>query len=132
MRLTPTVTAPALLALAATVHAATPADACRDLMSARSALVAMIGEQDPSKLNGYVEKIHTASGALDADLASMEGGADAPKAAAFKPAWEAFKQTRESEIIPAVKAGDREKAKGLATGIQAERMKAMKAAMGCQ
>jgi hypothetical protein len=46
--------------------------------------------------------------------------------------WEAFKATRENEIVPAVYAGDKEKAKGLASGVQAERMKQMKAAMGCQ
>jgi hypothetical protein len=122
----------ALLLTAAQAQAASPADACANLAAARSALVAMIDEPDAAKLDGYVEKIHAASAALDSDLAAMAGGPDAAKADAFKPAWDAFKNTRETEIIPAVKAGDRAKAKGLATGIQAGRMKEMKAAMGCQ
>ena len=46
--------------------------------------------------------------------------------------WEAFKTTRETEIIPALYAGDKDKAKGLATGVQAGHMKVMKAAMACQ
>jgi hypothetical protein len=79
-----------------------------------------------------VEQVHAASAALDADLAAMAGGADAAKGDAFKPVWEAFKTTRETEIIPAVKAGDAATAKGIATGVQAGRMKEMKAAMGCE
>lgn len=113
-------------------EAATPADACADLGEARAQLVAMIAEPDAAKLDAYKAKIHAASNALDADLAGMAGGPDAAKAEAFKPVWEAFKATRETEIIPALYAGDKDKAKGLATGIQAGRMKEMKAAMGCQ
>jgi hypothetical protein len=113
-------------------QAASPADACANLGAARTALVAMVDEPDATKLDGYVEKIHAASAALDANLAAMAGGPDAAKADAFKPVWEAFKNTRETEIIPAVKAGDKAKAKELATGVQAGRMKEMKAAMGCQ
>ena len=112
-------------------EAATPADACANLAEARTQLVGMIGETDAAKLDGYKAKVHAASHALDADLAAMAGGPDAARAEAFNPTWEALKNPRETEIIPAVYAGDREKAKGIATGIQAERMKAMKAAMGC-
>jgi hypothetical protein len=130
MRLAP-VLAAALSLSTGLAQAASPADACANLAAARTALVAMIDEADAAKLDGYVEKIHGASAALDADLAAMAGGPDAAKADAFKPVWEAFKATRETEIIPAVKAGDKAKAKGLATGVQAGRMKEMKAAMGC-
>jgi len=131
MRFTPVLTAAALALTTGLVHAATPADACANLAAARGALVAMLDETDASKLDDYVEKIQAASAALDADLTAMAGGPDAAKADAFKPVWEAFKGTRETEIIPAIKAGDKDKAKGIATGIQAERMKEMKAAMGC-
>lgn len=136
MRFAPTLTTVALgtaLSLTALLaQAATPADACANLGAARAALVAMVDEADASKLDGYVEKIHAASAALDANLAAMAGGPDAAKADTFKPVWEAFKNTRETEIIPAIKAGDKAKAKQLATGVQAGRMKEMKAAMGCQ
>jgi hypothetical protein len=125
------VAATALLS-AGFVAADTPADACANLGEARAQLVAMTAETDAAKLDGYKAKIHAASKALDANLAAMAGGSDAAKVQAFKPVWENFKTTRESEIIPALYAGDKDKAKGLATGIQAERMKQMKAAMGCQ
>jgi Skp family chaperone for outer membrane proteins len=121
-----------LFSSAASVQAATPADACANLGEARTQLVAMLGESDKAKLDGLKAKVHAASDKLDKDLAAMASGPDASKVTAFKPAWEAFKQTRETEIIPALYAGDKEKAKGLATGVQAGRMKEMKAAMGCQ
>jgi hypothetical protein len=121
-----------LLSSTATVNAATPADACANLGEARTQLVAMLGESDQAKLDALKAKVHAASGKLDADLAAMASGPDAAKAGAFKPVWEAFKNTRETEIIPALYAGDKDKAKGLATGVQAGRMKEMKATMGCQ
>jgi hypothetical protein len=132
MRHVTLVTAAALALVAAHVHADSPADACANLGEARAQLVAMIAESDAAKLDGYKTKVHAASDALDANLAAMAGGPDAAKVEAFEPAWDAFKETRESAIIPAVYAGDQAKAKGIATGIQAERMQTMKAAMGCQ
>lgn len=130
MRYTP-VLAGALALATGLAQAATPADACTNLAAARAALVAMLDEPDAANQAGYVERIKAASAALDANLAAMAGGPDAAKADAFKPVWEAFKATREGEIVPAVKSGDTAKAKGLATGVQAGRMKEMKAAMGC-
>ncbi len=112
-------------------QAATPADVCANLTAARTALVTLLDESDATKQSGYVEQIKTASDAVDANLAAMAGGPDATKADAFKPTWEAFKATREGEIVPAIKAGDTAKAKGLATGVQAGRMKEMKTVMGC-
>jgi hypothetical protein len=132
MRHLQTLTVAAGLLAAGYVQADTPADACANLGEARAQLVAMTAEADASKFDGYKAKIHAASKALDGNLAAMAGGADAAKVQAFKPVWEDFKKTRESEIIPALYAGDKDKAKGLATSIQADRMKQMKAAMGCQ
>jgi cytochrome c556 len=126
-----TLLAAALLSSAGTVHAATPADACTNLGEARTQLVAMLGEPDPAKLDGLKAKVQAASDKLDQNLAAMASGPDAGKVSAFKPVWEAFKATREKEIIPALYAGDKDKAKGLATGVQAGRMKEMKGAMGC-
>jgi hypothetical protein len=127
-----TLLAAVLLSSAGTASAATPADACANLGEARTQLVAMLGESDPAKLDALKAKVHAASDKLDKDLAAMAAGPDAAKVNAFKPAWDAFKATRETEIIPALYAGDKDKAKGLATGVQAGRMKEMKAAMGCQ
>ena len=122
----------ALLSSAGLANAASPESACANLAEARTQLVAMIATTDPAALDGYKAKVHAASDALDADLAAMASGPDAAKAAAFKPVWEAFKNTRETEIIPAVYAGKNADAKAIATGVQAERMKQMKGAMGCQ
>ncbi len=112
--------------------AATPADVCASLAEARGALVAMLSEMDPSKLDAYRARVQSASARLDADLGAMAKGPDAARVRDFKGVWSAFKITREGEIIPALYAGDRERAKGLAMGIQAERVKAMKGTMGCQ
>jgi hypothetical protein len=126
-----TILAGALTLAAGLAQAATPTDVCSNLGAARTALVALLDEADAAKQAAYLDQIKTASAALDANLAAMAGGPDAAKAATFKPIWDAFKGTREGEIIPAIKAGDTVKAKGLATGIQAGRMKEMKATMGC-
>ncbi|HRH82526.1 MAG TPA: hypothetical protein PLW81_15920 [Thiobacillaceae bacterium] len=120
-----------LLASINTAGAATPDEACAALGEARTHLVAMIGSTDKAAQDDLKSKVHAASAKLDAALAGMSG-ADADKATQFKPVWEAFKNTRETEIIPAVYAGRNADAKAIATGIQAERMKAMKGAMGCK
>ena len=122
----------ATLASASLVHAATPESACANLADARTQLVGMIAETDAAKLDDFKAKVHAASDKLDADLSAMASGPDATKVAAFQPVWEDFKNTRETEIIPAVYAGKNAEAKAIATGVQAERMKQMKAAMGCQ
>jgi len=43
--------------------------------------------------------------------------------------WAKFKKTRETKIVPAVYAGDNEKAIGIATGVQAKRMAIMNGAV---
>lgn len=126
----------AALLFAATQPAlAAPADdACAALMEARGHLVAMIGATDKPTQDGLKAKVHAASARLDGTLVAMAksyNAGDEAKAAAFKPAWEAFKATREGEIIPNVYAGKIAEAKAIAGGVQAERMKQMKGAMGC-
>lgn len=116
-------------------QAAPSDDACASLMEARGHLVAMIGSTDKAKNDDLKGKIQAASGKVDANVAAMAksyNAGDEAKAAAFKPVWEAFKSTREGEIIPLVYAGKNADAKAIATGIQAERMGKMKAAMGCK
>jgi hypothetical protein len=125
-----------LATLASGAAVAAPADdACAALMEARGNLVTLIGSSDKSAYDGLKAKIHDASARVDATVATMAKSYNADneaKAAAFKPVWEAFKNTRESEIIPLVYAGKNADAKAIATGIQAERMGKMKAAMGCK
>lgn len=115
-------------------HAAPAQDACAALMEARGHLVNMLGAGDKAVLDDLNGKVQAASGKLDGILNAMERGynaADAQRAGEFKPVWGEFKNTRETGIIPALYAGKTADAKALASGIQAERMKKMKGAMGC-
>ncbi|HNF88378.1 MAG TPA: MCP four helix bundle domain-containing protein [Thiobacillaceae bacterium] len=110
-------------------------DACAALMEARGYLVTMIGSSDKAANDDLKAKIQAASARLDATLVAMTksyNAGDEAKVASFRPVWEDFKKTRESEIIPLVYAGKNADAKAIATGIQAERMGKMKAAMGCK
>jgi hypothetical protein len=116
-------------------HAAPAQDACAALMEARGHLVNMLAATDKAVLDDLNGKVQAASGKLDGILNAMERGynaADAQRATEFKPVWGEFKNTRETGIIPALYAGKAADAKALATGIQAERMKKLKGAMGCQ
>lgn len=126
----------ALLLTAIQPAFAAPADdACAALMEARGHLVAMIGSTDKATQDDLKGKVHAASAKLDGTLVAMMrsyNANDEAKVAAFKPAWEAFKTTREGEIIPNVYAGKIAEAKAIAGGIQAERMKQMKGAMACK
>jgi len=124
-----------LLLAAGSAHAAPSDDACAALMEARGHLVAMIGSSDKAAHADLKAKIHSASDKVDAIVNAMQKSYNASneaQAAAFKPVWEAFKATRENEIIPAVLAGKNADAKALATGIQAERMKQMRGVLSCK
>lgn len=137
MHITAVATFAALLFAAAqpASAAATADDACAALMEARGHLVAMIGSTDRATHDDLKGKVHAASSKLDGILTAMGksyNAGDEAKAAAFKPVWEAFKNTRENEIIPAVYAGKNADAKAIAGGIQAERMKQMRGAMACK
>ena len=61
--------------------------------------------------------------AVSAQLAKMK--APAGKEAQFKElveTWNAFKKTRETELVPAILAGKEDEAKKIAGGIQKERI----------
>lgn len=127
----------AALALFSTgaAQAAPADDACASLMEARANLVKMLDSTDKAANDVLKANIATATAKVDATVSAMAksyNAGDAGKAAAFKPTWEDFKKTRETEIIPFVYAGKQADAKALAGGIQAERMGKMKAAMGCK
>lgn len=116
------------------VQADAAGDVCAALRTARIHLIALMGATDGLTLNNHRDRLHAASDRLDGHLAAMRQGADAgdaTRAAEFEPVWRAFRHTRETEIIPAVQAGRAEIARGIALGVQAERMQAMNAIMGC-
>jgi hypothetical protein len=70
-------------------------------------------------------KVDSATAKLEEAYTAMLGdddNADDAKLGTFKETWEAFKKTREEEIMPALAAGDTDKAKGIAGGVQKERL----------
>lgn len=112
-------------------HANSPDEACAALMEARGHLVSMLGASDRATQDDLKAKVHAASARLDGILDLIAAGESA-KVSAFRPVWETFKNTRETEIIPLIYAGRNAEARAIATGIQAERMGRMRAAMGCK
>ncbi|MCP4408132.1 MAG: hypothetical protein GY807_10305 [Gammaproteobacteria bacterium] len=109
-------------------HSATICDAKSALKDARSHLVSMVGSTDKAEQKSLKTKVDAATTELEAAIKAMLGDAnkgDDAQLTTFQETWAAFKNTRETEIVPAVYAGDSAKAKAIATGIQAERMSVM-------
>jgi len=126
------ITALALFAVSLNpAHANSPDEACSALMEARGHLVNMLGSTDRATQDELKAKVHAASARLDGILNQIAAG-EAARVSAFRPVWEDFKRTRETEIIPLIYAGKNADARAIATGIQAERMSRMRAAMGCK
>jgi hypothetical protein len=136
MRRTALLLLSALATLSAGTALAAPADdACASLMEARANLVKMLDSTDKAANDVLKANIAAATAKVDATVAAMAksyNAGDEAKAAAFKPTWEEFKNTRDGEIVPLIYAGKNAEAKAIGTGIQAQRMGKMKAAMGCK
>jgi formiminotetrahydrofolate cyclodeaminase len=120
-----------LIFAAGSAHAATTDDACTALVDARGHLISMIASLDKASQGGLKAKIQAASEKVDGIVNSLQSSHEA-QIKAFKPVWDAFKKTRDEEIIPAIMAGKNGEAKKLATGVQADRMKQMRTALGCK
>lgn len=129
-----------LLAATSSAFASPADDSLQALLAARQSLVTLLDTSDgaaQAKLEGEIVK-H--SKAVDAAVASaLSSKATSPESAGkfkeFKAVWDAFKKTRDSEILPAVHAGKVDQAKALAKGVQAERVAKMKellAALGAK
>jgi hypothetical protein len=109
-------------------QSATICDVKSALGSARSNLVDMVASTDKAEQEGLKAKIDSATTDLETAVGAMLGDDNADdddKLGTFKSTWDEFKGTRESEIVPAIYAGDNAKAKEIATGVQAERMGVM-------
>jgi len=107
------------------VQAATICDAREALADARLNLMMMVMSMDKAEQDALKVDIDNASTELEKVMAAMlkdENKTDDAKLTALQKTWAAFKNTRETEIVPAIYAGDNEKAIGIAIGIQAERM----------
>jgi hypothetical protein len=69
----------------------------------------------------------TLRAALD-DKATPED--QAAKLKQFQEIWEAFKNTRETKTVPALREGKKDEARAIAEGVQAERVAKMRAILG--
>jgi len=110
------------------VQAATICDAKNALADARFNLMMMVDETDREEQNLLKTDIDTASTALEGVFETMlkDGNKnDDAQLATFQMTWFEFKNTRETEIVPAIRKGNNAKAREIATGIQAERMQVM-------
>lgn len=114
----------ALVLPQAPVHAGPLGDAIKAGMTeAREGLMGMIAAPDAAAQEAKLAAVKSGTAKVEAAIA----GADAAKIADFKAIWAEFKNTRDSQIIPAIQAGKKDEAKTLADGIQAERIGKMKA-----
>ena len=104
------------------VHANEFTDLRTELSAARESLVTMMTNKD--KRGADQQKIvKSTADAVSAHLAKMK--APAGKEAQFKElneAWNAFKKTREVDLVPAILAGKDDEARKIAGGIQKERI----------
>jgi hypothetical protein len=93
-----------------------------ELSAARESLVTMMVNKD--KRGADQQKlVKDTANAVSAHLAKLK--APAGKEAQFKElvdSWNAFKKTRETELVPAILAGQDAEAKKIAGGIQKERI----------
>jgi len=107
-----------------------PADEVKTgLGTARENLVAMLDAPDAASQDKFYVAVTQASAEVDKALAALKSGAAADQQAKvqdLQTTWEAFKTTREKEIVPAIRSGKKDEAKAIAKGIQAERMGKMK------
>jgi hypothetical protein len=109
-------------------QAETICDAKIALADARLNLMMMVISTDQAEQDFLKTGIDKASTALEKVLETLlkdDNKNDDAQLTTFKETWAQFKNTRETEIVPAIRAGDNDKARKIATGIQSKRMKVM-------
>ncbi len=93
-----------------------------DLSAARESLVTMLVNKDKRGAD-HQKVVKDTADQVSARLAKLK--APAGKEAQFNElvqSWNAFKKTRETELVPAILAGKEEEARKIAGGIQKERI----------
>lgn len=115
--------------LASPVQAGPVGDIKTTLTTTRQQTMSMLSEDDRAVLEMRYDDALKSSKDLDNLLAAALRN-DAlrtaqPTLTQFKTIWEAFKKTRDSEIIPMLYAGERLKARYTALTVQAPRFKKM-------
>jgi 3-dehydroquinate dehydratase len=110
-------------------HAGPVGDIKSTLATTRQQTMAMLSEDDHAVLEMRYEDALKSSKDLDTLLAAaLKNDAlrsDQPTLAQFRTVWEAFKKTRDADIIPALMSGSRLKARAMALTVQAPRFKKM-------
>ena len=110
------------------VHAESICDARVSLTDARLNLMMMVISIDTEEQDALKVDIDKASVELERVIEVMltdENRTDDAELTTLQKTWAEFKNTRETEIIPAIRADNYDKAMAIATGIQAKRMKIM-------
>ena len=110
------------MAMAPWAHANEFTDLRAQLSAARESLVTMLVNKDKRGAD-HQKVVKDTADAVSASLAKIK--APAGKEAQFKELvenWNAFKKTREVELVPAILAGKEDEAKKIAGGIQKERI----------
>ena len=116
----------AWLVFACPVQAGQVADIKSMLGTTRQHTMAMLSEDDRTVLEMRYEEALQSSKQVDTLLAAaLKDASLQPTLQQFQSLWEAFKKTRDDEIIPLLFAGARDKARGMAQAIQAPRFKKM-------
>ncbi len=100
-------------------------DAKTSLADARLNLMMMAMSTDKTEQDAYLVEIDKASTDFEKILAAMlKDEIDNDQFTALQETWTVFKNTRETEIIPAIRVGDNNKVLEI-NGIQAERLNTM-------
>ncbi len=110
-----------LLSQAALAQASDFADLRTKMTAARESLVTMLVNKD-KRGPDHQKVVKDTADAVSAQLAKLK--APAGKDAEFKAlveTWNAFKTTREKDLVPAILAGREDEARKLAGGVQKER-----------
>jgi len=119
----------AWLVIACPAQAGPVAEIKSTLGTTRQQTMAMLSEDDRAVLEMRYDDALKSSKDLDALLAAAAKNealrAAQPTLAQFKTIWEAFKKTRDGEIVPMLFAGDRLKARFKALSVQAPRFSKM-------
>lgn len=126
MKMTSACIVPAiLLAAAGPVQAGEFVVLKEEIAAARKALVTMI--LYPDKRGPEQQKlVKDTADAVSAHFSTLKApGARAADFKELKETWEAFKHTREKELVPAILAGDKVKYDKVGAGIQKERLDRM-------
>ncbi len=98
-------------------------EAKTSLGDARFYLMMMVISTDQAEKETLKAEVDKACTELERNLAMLNQADD--QVISLQKTWAAFKNTHETEILPAIQVGDNEKASEIANGLQAERMKMM-------